>query len=166
MANDPFRSTDFRLTIPERIHAYFQSLTQPDEYNGFETHPLQQVEFMSHSETLQQIIYHVNIPESLCNKDSMLHGGAATTLLDNLSSTALFTIAKPGFWDNMGVSRSLNVIFHRSVPAGSTVKVVCSVVAAGRQMATLRAEMRYAQDGRLCVTCVHDKFAPRIDMKL
>lgn len=158
MANDPFRSTDFNLTIPERITAYLNCLTQPEQYKGFETHPLQQVEFVSHSASLRQMIYRVVVPPSLCNKDSVLHGGAATTILDNLSSTALFTVARPGFWENMGVSRSLYVVFHRAVPVGSSMLITCEVASAGRNMATLRAEMRVEAGGALCVSCVHDKF--------
>jgi uncharacterized protein (TIGR00369 family) len=166
MANDPYRSTDFSLTIHQRIQAYFRSCTDTERYEGFETLPLQQVTFVSHSEVLQQVVYRLVVPKSLCNKDAQLHGGAATTLLDNLSSTALFTIARPGFWDNMGVSRSLYVVFHRAVTAGSKVQVICSVATAGRSMASLRAEMRMEEQGLLCVSCVHEKFAVRVEAKV
>lgn len=166
MADDPYRSTDFNLTIPQRMQAYFRSCTDTDQYEGFETHPLQQVTFVSHSEALQQVVYQLVVPKSLCNKDAQLHGGAATTLLDNLSSTALFTTARPGHWENMGVSRSLYVVFHRAVPAGTKVQVICSVATAGRSMASLRAEMRTEDQGLLCVSCVHEKFAVRVEAKL
>lgn len=166
MAIDPYRSMDFSLTIPERIKAYFQSLVTPTEYDGFETHPLQQVEFVSHSEELQQVVYSMSVPASLCNKDGNLHGGAASTVLDNLSSTALFTVARPGFWDNMGVSRSLYLMFYRPVPAGSRVKVICSVVATGKRMASMKAEIRTEDDNKLCVSCIHDKVAVQSQVKL
>lgn len=158
MANDPFRSTDFNLTIPERIDAYLRCLTEAEDYVGFETHPFQQISFVSHSESLQQMVYRVTVPQSLCNKDSVLHGGAASTILDNLSSTALFTIARPGFWDNMGVSRSLYVVFHRAIPVGTRIVIDCRVAAAGRKMATLRAEIRAETGNIVYATCVHDKF--------
>lgn len=160
MANDPFRSTDFSLSIPDRISAYFRAVTTSDEYHGFETFPLQQVQFLSYSEQSQQTVYSLAVPTALCNKDSNLHGGAASTLLDNLSSTALFTISKAGFWDNLGVSRSLHVIFHRPIPAGSKIRVVCSVAGAGRRMATVKAEMIMDEGeaaGSLCTSCVHEK---------
>jgi uncharacterized protein (TIGR00369 family) len=156
MTQDAYFRTNFQLSIPDRIHAYLRSVTQPESYSGFETHPLQQVVFDSYSESRQELIYRLRVPASLCNKDGNLHGGAASTLLDNLSSTALLMIGAPGYWENMGVSRSLYVVFHRAVPSGSAVRVVCSVVAAGRKMATLRAELRTEQ-GALCVSCIHDK---------
>ena len=102
MANDPNRSTDFSLIIPESIEAYFRSCTDAEQYEVFKTYPLQQATFVSHSEALQQVVYRLVVPKSLCNTDANLHGGAATTLLDNLSSTAPFTTTRPGFWDNMG----------------------------------------------------------------
>lgn len=165
MADDPYRATDFSLTIPQRIEAYFRSVTDAKQYEGFETNPLQQVTFVSYSKELQQVVYRLVVPTSLCNKDAVLHGGAAATLLDNLSSTALFTTARPGFWDNMGVSRSLYVLYYRAVPAGSKVQVTCSVATAGRKMASLRAEMRTEEQGLLCASCVHEKFAVRMEAK-
>lgn len=166
MADDPYRSTDFNLSIPERIQAYLHSCTDTTKYEGFETLPLQQVEYLSHSVALRQVVYRLRVPKPMCNKDLRLHGGAASTLLDNLSSTALFTIARPAFWDNMGVSRSLHVLFYRAVPAGSEVQVICSVISAGRKMASLRAEMRTEADALLCVGCTHEKFAVRIEANL
>lgn len=166
MVVDPWRSMDFSIPIPERIHAYFQSLTNPAEYDGFETNPLRQVSYNSHTETPPRIVYIMTVPTSLCNKDGNLHGGAASTVLDNLSSTALFTVAKLGYWDNMGVSRSLNVMFYRPVPAGSRVRVICEVIATGTRMASMRAEMRMEDTGKLCVTCVHDKVAGKPQLKL
>lgn len=168
MANDPYRSTDFSLTIPERIAAYFRSVTISHEYHGFETFPLQQVEFVSYSEELHQTVYRLTVPVALCNKDANLHGGAASTLLDNLSSTALFTVSKSGFWDNLGISRSLYVIFHRPIPAGSKIRVVCSVVAAGRKMGTVKAEivMEGDAEGLLCTSCIHEKVYMRLSSRL
>lgn len=169
MANDPFRSTDFSLTIPDRIAAYFRSVTSPHEYSGFETYPLQQVQLVSYSLPLRQTIYRLTVPVGLCNKDANLHGGAVSTLLDNLSSTALYTISKPGFWDNQGVSRSLYVVFHRPVPAGSKARIVCSVVNAGRKMTTLKGELILESEGEedlLCATCIHEKFYTGLISKL
>ena len=157
MGTDAYFATDLELSIPERVQSYFQSVARSDDYRGFETAPLRQVGYITHSEAARQITYLITVPQSLCNKDGNLHGGAATTLLDNLSSTALFTVAKPGFWENMGVSRSLYAVFHRAVPCGSVVKVVASVTAAGGRMASLRAEMRMDDDDALCVTCIHEK---------
>lgn len=156
MSDDPFRSTDFSLPLQKRIDAYFRSVTTSSEYHGFETFPLQQVRLLNYSTSTSQIFYTARVPVELCNKDGNMHGGAVTTLLDNLSSTALYTISKPGYWDSLGVSRSLYTIFHRGIPVDSKVRITCTVVAAGRRMVTLRAEI-LTEDGKLCATCIHEK---------
>jgi hypothetical protein len=68
MADDTYRSTDFSLTIPERIQAYFRSCKDAEQYEGFETHPSQQATLVPHSEALQQVVYRLIVPNSLCNK--------------------------------------------------------------------------------------------------
>lgn len=65
----------------------------------------------------------------MCNKDGNLHAGAVLTIFDNLSLTALRTISKPGFWDGLGVSSSLSVWYHRSLPRGMVVRLQGRVVA-------------------------------------
>lgn len=165
MPIDPWRSMDFSIPIPDRIQAYLRSMTDLAQYDGYETQFFQHVSYKQHSESPPQMIYTMRIPSSLCNKDGNLHGGAASTILDNLSSTALFTIAAPGYWNDMGVSRSLNLMFYRPVPAGSKVNIICEVIATGKRMASMRAEIR-TEDGKLCVTCVHDKVAGNPQVKL
>lgn len=166
MSPDPFNETNCDLPIADRIQQYLQSVTDPAHYSGFETHPLQQVKYISHSQREQQVIYEGTIPRSLCHKDGNLHGGAATTLLDNLSSTALLTVAQPGFWDRMGVSRSLQVTFHRAVPVGTHVKILCTVMSVGKQMACLRAILTSVEGDKLCVSCIHDKHVTGLKWKL
>lgn len=96
------------------------------------------------------------MPAILCNKGGNLHGGAAATLLDSLTSTSLLTIAKPGFLDAGHVSRNLNTTYLRPVPVGSKCTVECEVVAAGKNTAMVRGVIKNA-DGKVAVFCVHDK---------
>jgi acyl-coenzyme A thioesterase 13 len=156
MANDPYRSTDFFLPLPERIKAYYSSVTADPQYSGFDVSPLRLVSLLSISPSTQSIIYTFTVPSSLCNKDGNLHGGAASTIFDNLSSTALFTIGRPGFWDNLGVTRFLAVSYFRPIPKGAEVQLVCEVVAAGRRMAQVRGTMMN-NEGKVCASCLHEK---------
>jgi len=156
MANDPYRSTDFSLTIEERIKAYYASVTADSSYSGFDVHPLSLCILSSISPTTQTVIWTFTVPSSLCNKDNNLHGGAAATIFDNLSSTALFTIGKPGFWDNLGVTRFLAVTFFRPMKEGTEVVLECEVVAAGKRMAQVRRMMRI-KGGKVCASCLHEK---------
>jgi len=51
MADDPFRSINFTLPLPQRIEACFRFVTTSREHHGFETYPLQQIELVSFSES-------------------------------------------------------------------------------------------------------------------
>lgn len=92
----------------------------------------------------------------LCNKGGNLHGGAAATLLDSLTSTALLTIAKPGFLDAGHVSRNLNTTYLRPLPSGTKCTVECNVVAAGKNTAMVKGVIK-TLDGKIAVFCAHDK---------
>ena len=75
----------------------------------------------------------------------------------------LFTIGKPGYWDNLGVSRSLSIWFHHPIPAGARIRlVVNTVVDAGQRMATVGSVMKSPDpDGKTCASCVHEKYLSR-----
>lgn len=152
--------TDMSLPIMERLQALLAWLVQDTDHEGWDTIKLGQVDLklLSASLETQSVRYVFNIAPSLCNRVGNLHGGAASSLFDTLTTSALLTIARPGYWDTLGVSRTLMVTFLRPLPMGTEVILDCEVVAAGKKMANLKGIMRTA-DGKACVTCVHDKAA-------
>jgi acyl-coenzyme A thioesterase 13 len=158
MAIDFFRGTDYNIPLPKRVEQYLNSIVGDDGYAGFDKQLLQKVKFTSIDPATKQTLFRITVEDFMCNKDGNLHGGAATTILDNLSSTSLLTVGVPGFWDNFGVSRSLIVIFHKGIPRGMDLQVECTVVAVGRKMATMRAVLKN-DDGTIYASCVHEKFA-------
>lgn len=121
-------------SVFDRVQAFLLEISTNSAYRGFEKRLFEHVHL--HEEPLDTTVltYSFVIQDFMCNKDDVLHDGAATTVLDNLSSTALFTIQRPAFWQNFGVSRSINVTFHRAVPRGTPVKIKCRVIAAGERM--------------------------------
>jgi acyl-coenzyme A thioesterase 13 len=147
--------TDSSLPLEERVRTLLAGLNDPG-CKSFDTTILGGVELLSASQHTKSVQYAFTVAPNLCNRGGNLHGGAATTLFDSLTTTALLTIAKPGFWDTLGVSRTLTVTFLRPLPLGTKVFLDCEVVAAGKRLANLRGTMRTA-DGRVCATCIHDK---------
>jgi len=153
-----YKKMDFSLTPMERVEALWLDLTTDPDYDGFDTVPLRHVRLLSASADngKGRTTFELTVSPSLCNKGGNLHGGAAATLLDSLTSTALTVIAKPGFLDGGHVSRSITMTYLRPVPAGTTVTVECDVVAAGRNTAHIMGVIK-TLDGKVCVTCAHDK---------
>lgn len=83
----------------------------------------------------------------MCNRVGTLHGGAAATLIDILSTIALALIARPGYWEYAGVSRNLNVTYLRPAPLGMKVRIVAEVVQAGKTVCSLRARVEDEKTG-------------------
>ncbi|RFU77841.1 thioesterase family [Trichoderma arundinaceum] len=95
-----------------------------------------------------------------------LHGGAAASLLDFCTSMVLVLIHKPGFWQTMGVSRTLNTTYMRPVPAGMEVLMECEILQVGKRLCALRGTMRRKSDGELLCVCEHNKANVDPDPKL
>lgn len=144
------------LPLEERIRALLLYLVDDPQSMDFDTIGSGGVELLSANQDAKSVHYMFTAVPKLCNTGGFLHGGAASTLLDTLTTTALLTIAKPGYWDMLGVSRTLTVTFLRPLPLGTKVFVDCEVVAVGRSMANLKGTMRTG-DGKVCITCIHDK---------
>ncbi|KAL3459469.1 HotDog domain-containing protein [Aspergillus heterothallicus] len=154
--NDAYHTTDFSIPLSDRVTAYLASVTNDPNHNGFDAPLLREISIKKIRPETQEITYEFTVQPFMCNKDGNLHGGAASTLCDNLSSTALLTVSKPGFWSNFGVTRTLSTIFYRPLPLGMKATVVCTVLNVGRRMASVRAVLRDDR-GRDCVFCVHEK---------
>lgn len=142
------------LPIRDRVLALQKEISQDPEYQGFDSLTLKGGVQLLEAEP-NRTVWEMVISSRLCNKSGNLHGGAAATLMDNLTSTALVTISKPGFLDAGHVSRTITMSYLRPVPNGSTVRVECDVQAAGKNTANVLG--RLFVNGKLAVTCVHDK---------
>ncbi len=144
------------LPLKERVLALERSLINDPDFFGFDTFALRHCSADLLEATPNFTKWSLTIGSELCNKSGNLHGGAAATLLDTLTSTALMTIAKDGFMDGGHVSRTITMTYLRPVPMGAKVTVESEVHAAGRNTANIVGKI-YNSEGKLCVTCVHDK---------
>ena len=148
--------TDFSIPIEQRIRNYYNSVTEDEAYEGFDTSPLKNTRFASACSSSRIVVWEFRVQQALCNKDGNMHGGAVSTLFDNLTSTALYTVSRPGFWDGLGVSRSLIVHFFRSIPRGALIRLECKVISTGKKMAMVEGKMKTV-DGALCASALHEK---------
>lgn len=101
-------------------------------------------------------VYEFTITDSMCNQLGTFHGGCASTVLDVLTSTTLFGLESFAIDPLFTVTRTLVVTFLRAVPVGAKVRVSAEVVHTGKKMVHLTGALR-TLDGKLCITCVHDK---------
>jgi acyl-coenzyme A thioesterase 13 len=93
-----------------------------------------------------------------CNRLYNLHGGCAATLFDFSTTMAILLANKPGFWQYLGVSRTLNVTYLRPIPEGQEILIENEIVQIGKRMCTLRGVMKRKEDGVVMAVCEHGKF--------
>ncbi|RSL40183.1 hypothetical protein CEP53_013537 [Fusarium sp. AF-6] len=102
-------------------------------------------------------VFSYTVQPDNCNRLRNLHGGCAATLFDWCTTLPLALVARPGFWQGMGVSRTLNVTYMRPVPVGEEVLIDCEIIQVGKKLATLRGTMRKKSDNSLLSVCEHGK---------
>lgn len=154
-APDVYQSPDVTAPIRDRVEALTKAIAHDPNYCGPDTVAHRAGDITLTKAEPGRTEWTMNITLEHCNKSKNLHGGCACTVLDNLTSTALLTLAKPGFLDAGHVSRTITMSYLRPVPLGSKVEIICEAVQAGRNTANLRGEIRL--NGKTCVTCTHDK---------
>lgn len=143
------------MSVRDRVMALQAQIVADPDFFGFDTYALKGSNITLLEAEPNRTVWEMDIGGNLCNKSGNLHGGAAATLLDNLTSTALITISKPGFLDGGHVSRTITMTYLRPVPRDSRVRIECETQAAGRNTANIHGKIYL--NGKLCVTCVHDK---------
>ncbi|KAK2759482.1 hypothetical protein FQN54_002960 [Arachnomyces sp. PD_36] len=142
----------------QNVEAFFKNMINPD-YKGWDA-DIHNVHARFESATPgppPRATFLLTVAPELCNGLGNLHGGCATTIIDNLSSTLLLGGSRPGFYSLGGVSRNLTLTYLRPVPEGTEIRIVCEVVQTGRRLALLRGEIRKADDNTLCVVASHEK---------
>lgn len=149
-----YERLDLSQSPMERIKSLQDDLTKDPNYEGWDTQALRYLKIISAD--IGRVEFEFTVTPAMCNKSGNLSGGFAATILDTTTSMCLMTIAKPDFMDGGSVSRSLNCIFLRPLPVGSKVRLVCEVVQGGKTLSHVKGELR-TLEGRVCVTCIHDK---------
>ena len=147
---------DFSLSVEDRVRTLAAAYIENSSKEAWDGRLMRECcKLISASAESASVVYEVTIDPFLCNVVKTLHGGAAATILDHITATALFTISTPSFLDRGILSRTLTITFHRPVPMGVRAIVEAEVVSAGKTLANVRGVIK-TPDGKPCVTCIHD----------
>lgn len=104
------------------------------------------------------VTFDFTVQPSHCNRLQNLHGGCISSIFDFCTTMPLVLINRPGHWQFLGVSRTLNVTYMRPVPSGEEILIECEIVHVGKKLATLKGTMRRKRDGAVMALCEHGKF--------
>ncbi|KAG0224180.1 hypothetical protein BGW41_005186 [Actinomortierella wolfii] len=103
------------------------------------------------------VVFEWEVRPEDCNQADNFHGGAIATLIDNLTSGAMFTHERK-YFRFAGVSSDLHVSYISGAPMGSTVLFDCRVHKVGANLASLTCTVYDKASGRVVATGSHTKF--------
>jgi uncharacterized protein (TIGR00369 family) len=139
----------------DRVQAVLDDLWADQKNKGFDTEGLQNIKCVAASVEKQMVEFEMTTTPILCNKNQVLHGGAAAMLLDMLASAILGMLVKLEYLDNSHFSWTLTITYLRPLPVEAKVKIGCRAVALSKRMADLYGAIK-TTEGKACVICVHD----------
>ncbi|KAK2734544.1 hypothetical protein FQN57_001649 [Myotisia sp. PD_48] len=147
-------------TLEERASMFVNRVTL-NSFNGWDKEVLRGMKVISAQPGRTE--FEFTVTDAMCNPNGMLHGGCSATILDILSTTALYTADGEKGDLRRSLSRTLSLTYLRPIAPGTRVRVVNKLVHAGKSLTSLSARIQ-TLDGKVCVTCVHDKamLAPRL----
>ncbi|BEI88130.1 uncharacterized protein CcaverHIS019_0108480 [Cutaneotrichosporon cavernicola] len=105
-------------------------------------------------------VYSVVVTEDMCNPLGNLHGGAAATLIDTVSSASSAILATEGFWGIpmlSGVSIALDVTYYNACPVGTKAKLTVTIEHMGGSLGNLRADLTDWETGKRYASGTHVK---------
>jgi acyl-coenzyme A thioesterase 13 len=171
--------------LKQRTQAWLSAVS-PDrsDSNTFDraildTLNLTSVTYDASSKTTKSIFSFTMTP-FLANRMGSLHGGAAATIFDIVTSStvlpaAIVFDAERGIssdsddsspWLISHVSRTLNVTYLRPAPIGTELEVESEVISLGKQLAMIRGTIRRRADGVPCSMCEHGKVVFKMGARL
>ncbi|PWN23726.1 hypothetical protein BCV69DRAFT_279650 [Microstroma glucosiphilum] len=125
--------------------------------NGKEASP----EDVQKSKFHGRMVFRMKAEQYMMNEIGSMHGGCVATLVDNLTSVAIYlhiADTEPTTpWAFLGVTSSLSVVYLAAVPLDSWFEVECSVLSIGSRIAVITADfwlLEGPEGGRVKKTAV------------
>ncbi|ETN40896.1 uncharacterized protein HMPREF1541_05176 [Cyphellophora europaea CBS 101466] len=155
----PGIKNDFRIADPKaRIAEYLKFYQRSDSASHFESALMRDIQILSATGPPNTTsVFELEMTPTYCSRMGNAHGGAVSLIFDMCTSMCIAPVARQGFWEFGGVSRTLNVTYMRPVRQGITVLIECEVLQVGKRLAMIRGLMKDKADGRVLCSCEHDK---------
>lgn len=102
----------------------------------------------------------VEVTKHMLNGAGMLHGGCVAYLIDNCCSTPLVVLGLIQSVNGVGVTQSMNVLFHSPAPLGTCLRIVSTSIALGGRVMSSRCEILDKDTGRVVASAFLSKMQP------
>lgn len=88
-----------------------------------------------------------------------MHGGFTALLIDMTTTMATAPVARDGFWEFGGVSRTMSITYLAPIVGGSVVEIETNVVGIGKRLSTTQCLVRDKVTRAVLATGEHGKAA-------
>jgi len=105
-------------------------------------------------------IAEVTVSEGMLNGAGVVHGGVMCFIIDNCASLPLVALGVVRKTNGVGVSQSLNVLFHAPATQGLCIRVESTAVTLGARVMSSRCQVTDKASGRVIATAVLSKMQP------
>ncbi|XP_022750814.1 acyl-coenzyme A thioesterase 13-like [Durio zibethinus] len=103
-----------------------------------------------------RVVCSFKVSPRLLNGENSLHGGVTVTLVDLVSSAAIYTVGAPF----PGSSVEINVSFLDAAYADEEIEIEARALRVGKAVAVLSAELRKKNTGKIIAQGRHTKYLP------
>ncbi|PPR07641.1 hypothetical protein CVT24_006549 [Panaeolus cyanescens] len=107
-----------------------------------------------------RVVVEVGVGKHMLNGAGMLHGGCVAYLIDNCCSTPLVVLGLIQSVNGVGVTQSMNVMFHSPAPIGTCLQIISTSVSLGGRVMSARCELVDKDTGRIIASAVLNKMQP------
>ncbi|KDR74657.1 hypothetical protein GALMADRAFT_70501 [Galerina marginata CBS 339.88] len=102
-------------------------------------------------------IAEIEVTKHMLNGAGMLHGGCVAYLIDNTPLVVLGLIQNV---NGVGVTQSMNVLFHSPAPQGTCLQIISTSVTLGGRVMSSRCEILDRETGRMIASAFLSKMQP------
>ncbi|KAF8660492.1 hypothetical protein AX16_001617 [Volvariella volvacea WC 439] len=102
----------------------------------------------------------VVVTKHMLNGAGMLHGGCVAYLIDNCCSTPLVVLGLVQNVNGVGVTQSMNVLFHAPASLGTRLSIESTSVSLGGRVMSSRCEIIDKDTGRIVASAFLNKMQP------
>lgn len=108
-----------------------------------------------------RLVCEIEVTADMCDGMGMLHQGCMAFLMDEGSAIALLVMnIHEGGENSIGVSQTLNILYHAAAPLGTRLRIINRSVTAGGEMDCCRSEIWDLDKHRLIVSVTQIQMAP------
>ncbi|KAG1773614.1 HotDog domain-containing protein [Suillus placidus] len=136
-------------------HCFGHSVAKAVKFVDISAHESHEKQGRMEATTVAEIL----VSKSMLNGAGMLHGGCLAFLIDNTPLVALGLIQNV---NGVGVTQSMNIMFHSPAPVGSWLRIISTSIAMGGRIMSARCEVINKKTGSVVASAYLNKMQPAI----